>query len=128
MPYTPFFEEFWSVYPRRVEKKRCFSVWNARLRDGVEPATMIRAAAAYAADVRKQGTEEPFIKHPSTFIGPSLIFEEWADRPVPKAERPREACDFCEGMGYIMEPDENDWVAVSCPRCEGGWIYGQQSA
>src|SRR5690606_6790371 len=32
--YSEDFERFWSVYPRKVEKRRAFKCWQTRLREG----------------------------------------------------------------------------------------------
>jgi hypothetical protein len=77
--YTPEFEEFWDHYPRKVEKKRAFRVWKARLREGVKPETLIQACKNYAAYCMRQGIEPRYIKHPSTFLGPDKPFEEYVD-------------------------------------------------
>lgn len=75
--YTPEFEEFWDHYPRKVEKKRAFRVWKARLREGAKPETLIQACKNYAAYCMRQGIEPRYIKHPSTFLGPDKPFEEY---------------------------------------------------
>ncbi|HHY95890.1 MAG TPA: hypothetical protein GX513_12920 [Firmicutes bacterium] len=75
--YTADFEAFWSVYPRRAEKQRAYRAWRARLREKHSPDDLIRAAANYAASCHAKGTEERFIKHPATFLGPDKPFEEW---------------------------------------------------
>jgi len=81
--YTLEFEEFWKHYPRKVEKKRAFRAWKARLREGVKPETLIQACKNYAAYCMRQGIEPRYIKHPSTFLGPDKPFEEYiAGAPI----------------------------------------------
>lgn len=75
--YTAEFEAFWRVYPRHVEKARAFRAWRARLREGWPADDLIRAAVNYAASCRARGTEERFIKHASTFLGPDKPFKDW---------------------------------------------------
>lgn len=80
------FDAFWSAYPRHVEKRKAFKIWQARVRDGTDPDVMINAARCYAAKVRNDRTESRFVKHPSTFLGPDRPFEEWAGgQPEPDA-------------------------------------------
>jgi hypothetical protein len=71
------FEEFWKVYPRtrKMSKKKALKCWNARLKEGYTADQMLKATFRYAEDCRKLKTEEQFIKHPSTFLGPDLHFE-----------------------------------------------------
>lgn len=79
--YTAEFEEFWSHYPRRVEKRAAFKAWKTRLKEGYKPQQLIIAAKNYASYCRLQGTEQRFIKHPSTFLGPNKPFEEFINGP-----------------------------------------------
>jgi hypothetical protein len=78
MPYTPDFETAWRAYPARDggnPKRRAFKAWCARLREGADPAELIRAAGEYADDCRRRGklgTE--FVMQAATFFGPD---ERW---------------------------------------------------
>lgn len=80
--YPPEFCEFWSAYPRPVDKSRAFKAWKARIKEGADPASIIIAAKNYFADCQRNGTEQKYIKHPSTFLNPDWI--EWAN---PRPER-----------------------------------------
>ena len=75
--YTCDFEDFWKAYPRKIDKKRAFKFWNARLKEKHNPENMIFAAINYAQYCKQNNTETRYIKHPSTFIGPSKSFEEF---------------------------------------------------
>ncbi|QNB45859.1 hypothetical protein BR63_05735 [Thermanaerosceptrum fracticalcis] len=88
--YSPEFETFWSHYPRKVEKKGAYKCWNTRLKEGVSPEDMIMAAKNYAAECKRKNTEEQYIKHPKTFLGPNTPFMEY----VPKDEQ--EDCGYGE--------------------------------
>lgn len=77
--YTPEFEQFWSYYPRRIEKKAAFKAWNARLNQKITPEEMITGAKNYALECKQKGRAIEFIKHPSTFIGPSEPFKDYLD-------------------------------------------------
>lgn len=83
--YDPDFEKFWAEYPRKIEKQRAYRCWKIRIREGLsEGLTMeglvrdlVDAAKNYAADCRKRGTEERYIKHASTFLGPDRPYLDW---------------------------------------------------
>jgi hypothetical protein len=75
--YTDEFEAFWGNYPRKIEKKGAFRVWNTRLKEGVLSELMINAAKGYSAFCKKNKTEEKYIKHPSTFLGPAEPYVEY---------------------------------------------------
>lgn len=71
------FEMFWESYPRHIDKKRALKAWKARIKDGYSPEAIHTAAKNYAAHCRANKTEEKFIKHPATFVGPDLPFLDW---------------------------------------------------
>lgn len=75
--FTEDFEAFWSVYPRKIGKINAFKVYNTRLKEGYSPNQLLKAAENYSYDCRKKHTDEMYIKHPSTFIGPSLPFLDY---------------------------------------------------
>ena len=82
--YSDEFEEFWSAYPRRVDKGAAFKAWQARLKEGHKPEDMIAAAKNYARAM--EHTEMKFRKHPTTFLGPARPFLEWV-QGTPEGER-----------------------------------------
>ena len=77
--YPPEFEQFWQQYPRQTEKKRAFRIWQARIKDKVDPRDLIRAAQHYATHCDRHRTELEFIKHPSTFLGPFEVYKDWIE-------------------------------------------------
>jgi len=87
--YPGDFEAFWSAYPRRIEKRKAFRAWQARLREGIAPETLISCARNYAEYVLLKDTAECYIKHPATFLGPDRPFEDWREKRVDKATIPR---------------------------------------
>lgn len=75
--YTVSFEEIWAIYPRHIGKASAYAKYNARLNEGWSPEQLKEATAAYAAQVRKNGTEEKYIKHAQTFFGPNTPFVDF---------------------------------------------------
>ena len=67
------FDEFWSIYPRKKEKKRARVSFN-RLPKKTQ-SECIEGVKDYIKQIEVQGTEPQFIKHPSTFING----ENWED-------------------------------------------------
>lgn len=76
--YPADFEEFWSVYPRKVNKKGAYAKWRATLRKDDAPTKqqLIECAKRYAAECKRKGTEQQYILHAATFLGPQ---ERWRD-------------------------------------------------
>lgn len=81
------FEEFWEVYPKKVDKGEAFKKYKARRNDGYSAEEILAAAKAYKAECERKHTEKQYIKHAKTFLGPSLSFTEY----IPKNQEPAPA-------------------------------------
>lgn len=75
--YQVAFEEFWSVYPRRIGKGEAYKKYNARRKDGYSDEQLVEAARRYAEECRRKGTEPEFIKHPKTFLSDTMPFTDY---------------------------------------------------
>lgn len=63
--YSNEFEQFWNLYPRRVDKKKAYKSFKTALKNHpIE--SIVNGTKKYAQSVQK--TEKQFIKHPSTFL------------------------------------------------------------
>ncbi len=91
--YDTFFEKFWTVYPRKVEKQRAYRCWKTRIREGLsEGLTMeglvrdlVNAAYNYANECKRQNTQQRYIKHAATFLGPDKPYLDWINPPADEA-------------------------------------------
>lgn len=97
--YTPAFEQFWSAYPRKVEKGNAYKKYRARLNDGYSEDDLLKAARAYALECKQQRTEDKYIKHAKTFLSDSLPFLDY----LHKREPPTQAAS---GKGAELIPEE----------------------
>ena len=84
--YSVGFEEFWKVYPRKVDKGNAYKKYSARRKDGFSDEELLQAAKAYAAECQKLHTEQTYIKHPKTFLSDSLPFTDYIKKSVPKQQ------------------------------------------
>lgn len=75
--YNVCFEQFWNVYPRKKEKAKAYKCYLARLKDGFSEDELQQAAVNYAAECKKQRTDERYIKLAATFIGANTPFVDW---------------------------------------------------
>lgn len=82
--YPTGFEEFWKVYPRKVDKGMAYTKYKTRLNDGFSPEELMKAAQNYAAQCIRNRTEEKYIKHPRTFLGDSTPFVEFLPKETEK--------------------------------------------
>lgn len=73
----PGFTEFWKIYPRKNDKGQAYRKYKARIKDGYSPDELIAAATAYAAECKRQRTEQQYIKHAKTFLGDSTPFLDY---------------------------------------------------
>lgn len=81
--YTDDFEKVWKVYPRKKEKASAYKAYKARLKDYKHDDLML-ATQRYAEECKILDTEERYIKHGSTFFGPSLPFADYLDKGYKK--------------------------------------------
>ena len=78
--YSPAFEEAWQAYPKRSggnNKLSAFKAWNARIKQGVKPETMLEGVKRYAAFMASEGKiGTSFVKQAATFFGQDKHFDE----------------------------------------------------
>lgn len=74
------FDLAWSLYPKRAggnPKASALKAWDARVREGVEPADMLEGVKRYAKFVSQTGkTGTEYVKQAKTFFGPDRHYEE----------------------------------------------------
>ncbi len=79
--YAVAFEEFWKVYPRKVDKGNAYKKYQARLNDGYSEEDLLIAATNYADQCKRDKTEARFIKHPKTFLSDVMPFTDYLNKP-----------------------------------------------
>jgi hypothetical protein len=109
LKHSPEFDEFWSVYPRKIAKTDAWKKWQRRIKEGVDPDYMIDCAENYA--IKCKGKEESYIKHPATFLNEER-YKDYEDKPkiinYPTAEerlrrdeeRPNERPLWADASGF----------------------------
>lgn len=112
--YTPVFDQLWKAYPRKREKAAAYKAYKARLKDFSE-AQLKEAAEKYAEECRILNTEERYIKHGSTFFGPSMPFTDYlADdyklpEPMEAEKRPSNSFHNFEQRDYDFDALQKAW-------------------
>lgn len=71
------FEVLWKIYPRHVGKAEAYEKYKARLKDGWSKEQLLEATEGYAAQVKRLGTQQEYIKHGRTFFGPNTPFVDF---------------------------------------------------
>jgi len=74
------FEGFWQIYPRKLAKKDALAKWTATLKKGASVDVLFMAAKNYARAMELAETEQPYIKHAATFLGPKEHWREFAEK------------------------------------------------
>lgn len=80
------FDEFWTLYPRKVEKKVALKAYLQVLKSGATPDALLQAVKGYLQQIERDGTAVKFIKHPATF----LHEDRWRDYLPQPEETPEE--------------------------------------
>jgi hypothetical protein len=107
--YTPAFEEFWQMYPKKLGKRDAFKCWKTRLKEGVQAEVLTTACRHYRQKVVADGTEERFMMHGSTFLGPGRRYEDFIEPPNlggNNGRRPRSQADELAEAMRRLEAEE----------------------
>jgi hypothetical protein len=82
--YANEFAQFWSLYPRKLEKKKALTKFKT-VRKNHSLETILEGTKKYAQQVKD--TDKQFIKHPSTFLNNESFvdgYEEQVEQPKPR--------------------------------------------
>lgn len=80
--YTASFETLWDIYPRKKDKGNAYKKYKARLNDGWSEEELLTAATGYAAECKRNRTDEKYIKHASTFFSETTPFADYLKKKV----------------------------------------------
>lgn len=96
---TKGFDEWWAVYPKKVDKLRAEKAYIATIKSkGATEVEMLEGARRYAA--AKAGTERRYVKHPASWLNAG----GWLDEPEPISTKPSNRADSAiEGMRGFFE-------------------------
>ena len=75
--YSSTFEDFWSVYPRKIGKGDVYKKYKARIKDGWSPDELKEAAQNYAEQCEIEHTEKQYIKYGKSFLSDSTPFTDY---------------------------------------------------
>lgn len=85
--YGEDFEEWYQGYPRKGSKSDAFRCYSARRKEGISPAGLLKARDLYADQLRRDGTEQKFIKLAKTFLGPGGHVAEYLETVGPPIKK-----------------------------------------
>jgi len=93
------FDDFWSIYPRKKEKKRARVSFNRLPKQTQEDC--IQGVKDYIKQIEAQGTETRFIKHPSTFINGENWGDDFDTEVLPESSTPPKIVGVSGAVGNI---------------------------
>lgn len=76
--HSPEFDEFWSVYPRKIAKSDAWKMWQRRMKESINPELLITCAENYAKQCK--GKEESFVKYPASFLNEER-YADYTEKP-----------------------------------------------
>lgn len=106
--YSPEFEEWWTIYPRKQGKSDAWDAYRDALKI-TDAATLKNGAQVYA--LSQIGTEKTYLKMP----GGWLRKRRWEDEPVMSADSPRSAAQH---LPSVPQPPRQD-LTIYCRTHEG---------
>ena len=83
-----FFQSVWDEYPKKLGKNKVTKAAMEQLEEAGEDIVM-NAVRNYAEKIKKEGTEEKYIMHGSTFFNGAWRDYVSAESGTPKAEKPK---------------------------------------
>jgi hypothetical protein len=87
--YTSEFEQFWSIYPKPIDKKKAFTKFKTAIKNH-SLETILSGTKKYAQQV--QNTDKQFIKHPTTFLNNDSFIDGYEEGGV-NAGKPQSYID-----------------------------------
>jgi hypothetical protein len=89
--YSNEFEQFWSIYPRKVEKKKAEKSFKTVIKKH-SLETILEGTKKYSESVK--GKETQYIKHASTFLNNESFIDGFEDKPNKPEEPKRRLQEF----------------------------------
>ena len=102
------FNDFWSIYPRKVCKKQSEKAWKAAIKRE-KPEVIISACRRYA-ETRK-GQDQTFTAHASTWLNG----DRWEDFPAPTMSKPTGDVDQLNVL-WVVKHGYASWISDSWVR------------
>ena len=117
--YSISFESIYKEYPRKGEKKKAYSCFQTRLKEGYSEEELMIATKNYAAQCEKEHREEKYIKLASTFFGVNTPFVDFLPKgPIVTKSQAKE-------WGYQIY-DESQMLVAPYYGFPKEWFEGEE--
>jgi phage replication O-like protein O len=77
------FEEFWILYPRKVKKQDAMNRYKTQVKNQKVHERIIEGLKLYLKEIERDGTQEKYIMHPSTFLNQKKYLDETEEQDKP---------------------------------------------
>jgi len=109
--YDDVFNSLWKKYPRKANKPGAYKRYVATLKSGVDYTALLSAVVNYAK--LRDGENEQYTLHGSTFFGPDERWRDYADEPIDPAEQEYNMIsatiyDEWDAQGCWTDPDSGE--------------------
>ena len=120
--YTPEFEEFYSLYPKPLNKEQTFKnwVWSTTTK-GAKSADIVAALSSYLKEIERKGTDPDFIIRSTNFVGQK---QRWIEYQVLNIDAVTldQAKVWEEYDSYIAQGWETNEPAFPRPKDSNGYL------
>jgi hypothetical protein len=98
------FDEFWSIFPRKVSKRAALKAWEKELKAGTDPAIIIEGLKRQLPMLMAKDPQ--FIPHASTWLNGGRFEDELEPIRVPQQRRTLAdaAAEFRSTLGHLNAP------------------------
>lgn len=106
------FGAFWTAYPRSRDRNAALRAFQAATKRGATPGQLLLAAQRYASKIKKDGTDDRFVKYPATWLNAGS-YEDFAQKPKPPDTRPLAVkCAEIRERDYLLRDMPDEYVAA----------------
>jgi predicted phage replisome organizer len=122
----PQFDEFWSLYPRKIEKQKALSAWEGVIKRGSDPSEVLQATNNYIQQIKVNETETKFIKHPSSFLNKDTWKDYLSTSISPSQQNIPNDKEKRLTFNRRMEIERNEWFASGKSETEWETYYREE--
>jgi hypothetical protein len=97
IPVTIFFEEFWSVYPRKADKKRCLKIWEKNDLESLGEIIVNDVKEKVQRQFPIEKSQKSFIPLPTTYLNG----ERWNDEVIDRIQPNDSSESKYNSKGYV---------------------------
>ena len=114
------FEQWWNIYPKRVNRKAAQKAWKTATKTTSPQAIIEATRQQIATPGSPLSREDIYIPMPSSWLNAGSHLDQYGTtEPARPYDQPtRHHCNRCDSTGHITKTDEKGYsYAHPCPNC-----------